>query len=132
MGMSGLWTSLALLATGGKLMTFELDPGRAGEARKHFEQAGMDKSITVVVGDAHANLSKHIRGPVDFVFIDAEKEGYVDYLNQMLPRVRPGGLILAHNTNLVPDYIKAVTSHAELETLFYINGNGLSISLKKR
>ena len=66
------------------------------------------------------------------VFIDAEKEGYVDYLNKMLPLVRPGGLILAHNTNMVPDYVKAVTTNPDLETVFYMEGNQLGVTLKKR
>jgi predicted O-methyltransferase YrrM len=42
---------------------------------------------------------RRLRGPVDVVFIDADKEGYVDYLDTVLPLVRPGGLILAHNVN---------------------------------
>ena len=63
---------------------------------------------------------------------DAEKEGYLDYLSKMLPLVRPGGLILAHNINMVPDYIKAVTTNPDLETVFYMEGNQLGVTLKKR
>ena len=70
------------------------------------------------------------------VFIDADKEGYSDYLNQLLPRVRPGGLIVAHNITAGmadPAYIKAITTHASLETLFINAGSGgLSLSMKKR
>ena len=40
-GYSALWTCLALQSTGGRLTTFEIDPGRAEQARKHFEQAGV-------------------------------------------------------------------------------------------
>jgi predicted O-methyltransferase YrrM len=130
-GLSGLWYSMALEKTGGKLITHELDAGRAATARKHFQQAGVDKIVTVVEGDAHVNLAK-IKGPVDVVFIDAEKDGYVDYLNKMLPLVRPGGLILAHNSNMVADYMKEVTTRAELDTVVYTAGGGLAISVKKR
>ena len=66
------------------------------------------------------------------VFIDAEKEGYVDYLQKILPRVRPGGPILAHNVNMVADYVKAVSTDADLETVFYMEGNQLAVTLKKR
>src|SRR5438876_1364515 len=90
-GISGMWFSIALEKTGGKLTTFELDPGRAALARAHFKKAGVDRLVTLVEGDAHQNIAK-LQGPVDVVFIDAEKEGYVDYLNKMLPLVRPGGL----------------------------------------
>jgi caffeoyl-CoA O-methyltransferase len=130
-GYSGLWLSLALLNTGGKLTTFEFDPRRAAMARKHFEKAGVSPLITIVEGDAHANVSR-LKEPIDVLFIDADKEGYVDYLNQLLPLVRPGGLILAHNVNMNRDYVKLVTTNADLETQFYMEGAGLGITLKKR
>ncbi len=130
-GISGMWFSIALEKTGGKLTTFELDPGRAALARAHFKKAGVDRLITLVEGDAHQNITK-LEGPVDVVFIDAEKEGYLDYLKKMLPLVRPGGLILAHNLNMVPDYVKAVTTNPDLETVFYMEGNQLGVTLKKR
>ena len=130
-GYSGLWLSLALQTTGGKLTTFEIDAGRAAQARKHFQQAGVDGIVTVIEGDAHKNLQQ-VKAPVDLVFIDAEKEGYPDYLKQMLPKVRPGGLILAHNIDMAPEYVTAVTTNPELETVFYMEGRGLGITLKKR
>src|SRR5713226_6546345 len=73
-GISGLWFSMALEKTGGKLTTFELDPARATLARAHFKKAGVDRLVTLVEGDAHQNITK-LKGPVDVVFIDAEKEG---------------------------------------------------------
>jgi predicted O-methyltransferase YrrM len=130
-GISGMWFSMALQKTGGHLTTFELDAHRAELARSHFQKAGVDNVVTIVQGDAHANLKK-VKGPVDIVFIDAEKSGYVDYLKETLPLVRPGGLILAHNVNMVPDYVKAVTANSALDTVFYMQGNQLAISLKKR
>ena len=130
-GVSGLWFCLALERTGGRLTTFEIDPARAAQARAHFKKAGVDRLVTVVEGDAHANITK-LRDPVDVVFIDAEKPGYVDYLNKLLPLVRPGGLILAHNTDMVGDYFKAVSANPDLETVFYREGNQLGVTLKKR
>ena len=55
----------------------------------------------------------------------------MDYLNKLLPLVRPGGLILAHNVEMVPDYVTALTTNADLETIFYMEGGGLAITLKK-
>jgi caffeoyl-CoA O-methyltransferase len=130
-GYSGLWFCLALQSTGGHLTTFELDHGRAAMARSHFDQAGVGGLVTIVEGDAHQNL-KRLHDPIDVAFIDAEKDGYVDYLNQILPLVRPGGLILAHNIGMAPDYVRAVTSNPALETIFYREGAGLGITLKKR
>jgi len=130
-GISGMWFCIALEKTGGRLTTFELDPGRAALARAHFTKAGVEGLVTLVQGDAHQNITK-LREPVDVVFIDAEKSGYADYLSQMLPLVRPGGLILAHNIEMVPDYVKAVTANPDLETVFYMEGNQLGVTLKKR
>jgi caffeoyl-CoA O-methyltransferase len=133
-GYSGLWFCLALESTGGKLITFEYDKGRAATARQHFAQAGVSSMVTVIEGDAHENV-KQLKGPVDVVFIDADKEGYVDYLEKLLPLVRPGGLILAHNTQLreVRDgYLKRVQSDPSLETVIYNDGGGLGITVKKR
>jgi len=130
-GYSGLWFCMALQKTGGKLTTFDIDARRIATARKYFQQAGVASMVTIIEGDAHQTLAK-IKEPVDVVFIDADKEGYVDYLNKMLPLVRPGGLILGHNTNMVPDYIKAVSSNPDLDTVFYNEGGGLSVTLKKR
>jgi len=128
-GYSGLWLSLGLRGTGGKLTTFEIDPERVKLARQNFQKAGVDKSVTIVQGDAHQEVSK-VKEPIDLLFIDADKEGYADYLKKLLPQVRPGGLILAHNLNMLgPDYIQPVTTSADLETL-YIGDFG--VTLKKR
>jgi len=130
-GISGMWFCMALEKTGGKLTTFELDAGRAALARAHFKKAGVERLVMLIEGDAHQNISK-LKDPVDVVFIDAEKEGYIDYFNKLLPLVRPGGLILAHNMNMVPDYVKAVTTNPDVETVFYMEGNQLGVTLKKR
>jgi caffeoyl-CoA O-methyltransferase len=130
-GISGMWFAMALERTGGHLTTFEFDHPRAELARAHFKKAGVDRLVTLIEGDAHQNITK-LKDPVDVVFIDAEKEGYVDYLNKMLPLVRPGGLILAHNVNMVADYVKVVTGDPNLETSFYMEGNQLAVTLKKR
>ncbi len=130
-GVSGLWWCMALQKTGGRLTTFEYDSGRAATARKHFAQAGVDGIVTVVEGDAHQTTSR-LKEPIDILFIDADKEGYVDYLNKLLPLVRPGGLILAHNEDTSPEYERLVSTNPALETLSFREGAGMSITLKKR
>jgi len=133
-GYSGIWQCLALKATGGKLTTFEIDAGRAALARQNFAKAGVDDIVTLVEGDAHEKVVD-LTGPIDIVFVDADKEGYLDYLNKLLPKVRPGGLVIAHNINAGqadPRYIEAITGNADLETVFYQQGGGVSVTMKKR
>lgn len=131
-GYSGLWFALALRKTGGHLTTYEYDAGRAETARANFNRAGVGHLITVVVGDAH-QTARNLKGPIDIVFIDADKEGYRDYLDKVLPHVRPGGLILAHNIGRIaqnPDYMDVVTTNPGLETI-RINAE-MAVTLKKR
>jgi predicted O-methyltransferase YrrM len=130
-GYSGLWFLLALHKTGGRLTTFEMDPGRAAIARKHFDQSGFGNLVTIIQGDAHENVGK-LKGPLDLVFIDADKPGYVDYLNKTLPLVRPGGLLLAHNVPSIPEYMQQVLNNPALETVVFNEGGGLAITVKKR
>jgi len=127
-GYSGLWICLALQNTGGRLKTFEIDPARAEQARKHFEQAGVVGLVEVVVGDAHENV-KRLKDPIDLLFLDADKEGYASYLQALLPLVRPGGLIAADNVAMAPDYVKAVTIDPQLDTVFF---GRFAVTLKKR
>jgi len=127
-GYSGLWICLALQNTGGRLTTFEIDPARAEQARKHFEQAGVAGLVEVVVGDAHEKV-KRLEDPIDLLFLDADKEGYASYLQALLPLVRPGGLIAADNVAMAPDYVKAVTTDPQLDTVFF---GRFAVTLKKR
>ena len=134
-GYSGIWFCLALRTTGGKLTTCEIDPQRATVARENFKRAGVNQLVTLVEGDAHQEVTK-LKETVDLVFIDADKEGYTDYLNKLLPLVRPGGLVVAHNIDARmadPGYIKAITTNSSLETLFLnLGGSGISVTMKKR
>jgi caffeoyl-CoA O-methyltransferase len=133
-GYSGLWQCLALKATGGKLTTFEIDAERAALARQNLKKAGVDDIVTLVEGDAHEKVAQ-VQGPVDLCFIDADKEGYTDYLTKLLPKVRSGGLIVAHNITpgmADPKFLAAITTNPDLETVFYQQGGGVSVTLKKR
>ena len=134
-GESGLWFSLALRKTGGHLYTHDIDPGRIAVARANFKRAGVDGLITIVEGNAHETAPINTN-PIDVLFIDAEKEGYDAYLKELLPLVRPGGLIIAHNMRYpTPNarYLEAITTNPDLDTSFVLmEGAGVGITLKKR
>lgn len=120
-GYSAMWFCLALRSTGGKLTTHEIDPKRIALARDNFKRAGVEDLVTLVEGDAHETIKK-LEGPIDVLLLDAEKPGFTDYLKKLLPLVRTGGLIVAHDStgqaHMMHDYFQAITSNRDLETVF--------------
>ena len=134
-GYSTIWLALAARANGGKVFTHEIDPEKVKLATANFKKAGLDDVITIIEGDAHKTLKQH-KKPIDVLFLDAEKKGYIDYLEKLLPLVRPGGLILGHDMHRpMPDprYIEAVTKNPDLDTSFIMMESfGISMTLKKR
>ena len=134
-GYSSMWVALGLRQTGGHLITMEIDRGRARLAEENFRAAGLDSLITVTVGDALQEIPK-VPGPLDFVFIDVWKQGYIPCLKLALPKVRPGGVIVAHNvTNLreeLLDFIHEVITNPQLQTTIEDPGpGGFSVSYKR-
>ncbi|RCK69084.1 O-methyltransferase [Desertihabitans brevis] len=89
------------LAPGGTLLTLELEERHAEVARRNLERAGLSERVEVRVGDARTSLAALADAgvePFDLVFIDADKDGYPDYLEASLRLSRPGTLLLADNT----------------------------------
>jgi caffeoyl-CoA O-methyltransferase len=132
-GYSAIWLCLGLKATGGKLVTHEIDHKQVVLARANFKRAGVENLVTVVEGDAYRTVAQ-LKEPIDILFMDAEG-GNLDYLDQLLPLVRPGGLILADNMRKPkpsPRFIKAITTNPNLETIFLnMQSTGISLTMKK-
>jgi caffeoyl-CoA O-methyltransferase len=97
-GYSGMWIAWALSKTGGKLITIEIDQQRHNEAVSYFRQAGLEKFVDARLGDAHELVSA-LPGPFDFVFCDADKDWYENYLSSVLPKLAVGGCFAAHNVS---------------------------------
>jgi caffeoyl-CoA O-methyltransferase len=85
------------LADGGRLITCEVSDEHADFAQGFFDRSDFGSRIELRRGPALASLEA-IEGPVDFVFIDADKDGYVDYYEAVVPKLAPTGLIAADNT----------------------------------
>jgi caffeoyl-CoA O-methyltransferase len=94
-GYSALSMAQALPA-GGRIITCELDPERAAFAGRHIEQAGYGDRIEIRQGPALETIAG-LDGPFDLVFIDADKGGYHDYYEAVLPKLSPRGLIVVDN-----------------------------------
>lgn len=86
------------LPEGGHLDTIEIDDEMEDFIRQRFNESPYGRRITLHIGDADNIIPTLGNEPWDMVFIDANKRSYIDYYNTLLPRVKPGGYILADNT----------------------------------
>ncbi len=100
-GYSSLWLGLACRARGARLVTFERGGEKAARARETYARAGMDGTIHLVHGDALEHLPAYEQ--IAFCFLDIEKDLYPACYDLVVPRLVPGGMLLADN----------FTSHAE-------------------
>jgi predicted O-methyltransferase YrrM len=145
-GHSGIWIAWALSRTGGRLVTIEIDERRHAEAVGHFEEAGLSEFVDARLADAH-ELVPALEERFDFVFIDADKDWYTNYLDAVLPKVDVGGCITAHNVSPprgsgargrrgrgrsgTGAFVEALMGKEALQTTFFMEGGGLSVSLKQ-
>lgn len=152
-GYSTTWLGRAL-PDNGRLITLEYSRVHAETARKNLAAAGLDGIVEVRAGDAAASMNAMIGAgepPFDFIFIDADKPGYVKYLDLALQLSRPGTVIVADNVirngevieenpadaNVrgVKSYNNAVAAHPRLESIvlpiFRDKIDGIAISLVK-
>ncbi len=94
-GYSTLWLALAARESGRKVLTFELLPEKVALARETFRTAGVEDVVTLVEGDAVVNL-KDLSG-IGLAFVDLEKELYLPVYEVLVPRLVPGGWLVADN-----------------------------------
>lgn len=137
-GTSAVWMGLALEETGGRLTTIEIDRERYESARGHVGEAGLSQRITLINGDAHVEVTK-LAGPFDFVFMDADKEGQVDYFKKLYPKkLIPGGILAVHNAirqaSSMKDYLDMIRKHPDFDTvtLSLTMDDGICLSYRHR
>ena len=94
------YSSIAMagaLPPGSRIVTCEIDEEHAAVARRHIEASGNVDRIDLRLGPALETIQA-LDGPFDFVFVDADKQSYHDYLEAVLPKLSPHGLIAVDNT----------------------------------
>ena len=135
-GHSAIWIAWALSKTGGKLITIEINERRYRQALENFEEAGLSDYIDARLADAH-DLVPELKGPFDFVFCDADKYWYKNYLIAVLPKLEVGGCFAAHNVSGrrqrgMRDFVDYLESLPNIETTYDRSSwSGISISYKK-
>ena len=137
-GHSGVWMAWALAKTGGRLTTVEIDPQRHQAALANFKEAGLAIYIDARLGDAH-QIVPALSGPFDFVFSDADKDWYKNYLIAVWPKLVAGGCFTAHNVSglFVGSGIREFFAHlntlpdAEKTTIDRSSREGISVTYKR-
>jgi predicted O-methyltransferase YrrM len=135
-GYSAIWIGLGLRATGGRLTTIEYEPARARELAENVRRAGLSDIVTVVAGDAFAEIPR-LSGAWDYVFLDAWKRDYKRFFDLVLPRLEPGGVFLAHNVlnkkDEMGDFLAAIErTPGVVSSIVAPSHEGLSVSVKLR
>lgn len=134
-GYSTVHLALAARETGGHLTTLELMPAKFEAARANLARAGLSESVTQKLGDARELLAD-LPGSWDLVFVDAEKDVYLDTWRLFKDRVRPGGLVVADNALShaadLAGYIEAVRSDGRYDSMTLSVGQGLEVSYRRR
>jgi predicted O-methyltransferase YrrM len=133
-GYSAIWIGMGLRRTGGRLTTIEYDPARARELAANIKRAELDDIVTVVAGDAFAEVPR-LSGDFDFVFLDAWKRDYKRFFDLVFPRLRPRGLFLAHNVvnkrSEMGDFLAAIQDNpAVMTTIVSPSSEGMSVTIK--
>lgn len=95
------YSSLAIaraLGPDGKLICCDISEEWTAVAREHWEAAGVADKIDLRIGPAIDTLRSLGDTPIDFAFIDADKAGYLDYYEELVPRLSTKGIIAVDNT----------------------------------
>jgi caffeoyl-CoA O-methyltransferase len=134
-GYSAIWIALGLKDTGGHLVTIEYDKARASQAAANIRKAGLSDIVTVIPGDAFAEIPK-LSGSFDFVFCDAWKRDYQKFFAMVFPRLNKGGLFLGHNVvnkgNEMAEFLRTIrTNPAVISTIVSPSGEGMSVTYKR-
>ncbi len=147
-GYSSIFFSDYILP-GGKIITLEREDDYYNLAMSNIKKAGKENVITVIKGDAFETVKK-IDGTFDMIFMDANKSMYRYYLDTLLPRLSPGGIVICDNIlykgmvscdDLAPrkqntiiqnlrDFLSYISHHPQLETSIVPIGDGVSLSVK--
>lgn len=132
-GYSTLWLAMAARSVGHRVTTYELDPAKCALARATFGACGVADVIDLVAGDALLHLAAQEQ--IGFCFLDAERDIYQPAYDLLVPRLVPGGLLLADNVISHRSQLLSMLDHAQrderVDSVIVPIGQGVLLCRKK-
>lgn len=133
-GTSVGYSSIWLASTGARLYTIDSCNERADMAQKHFQEAGLDKKITILRGDALTILKKW-KKHIDLVFMDANKNEYHKYYESIFPFIKSKGILIADNVishkESSREFLELIKKDKRIFSQLLEIDNGLMVVVKK-
>jgi len=121
--------------TGGHLYGVEISEKMAAESRANIKKAGLEKTVTIIQGDALKVLPK-LEGKYDFMFIDAVKKDYIKYFKAVEDKLSPGAIVVGHNAiasgKAMQDWLDYMTKHPDWEIVMVKATRGMAVCYKVR
>jgi predicted O-methyltransferase YrrM len=133
-GYSTVWLAEAARATGGKVISMDVHPGKQEYARQALGSAGLAEFAEFKLGDARESIAT-LPGPIDFVLLDLWKDLYIPCFDLFYPKVGSGAMVVADNMIFpefsrrdAEDYRRHVRAKSDLQSVLLPVGSGLEVS----
>ena len=135
-GYSTIWLADAAQATGGRVVSVDVDAARTQLARENLRVVGLSEVVDLRVGDAGDLLDASGDGEWEFIFLDAERPAYAGYVGDLVRVLAPGGVlavdnVLSHEHELV-EFTALIESAEGLTQTVVPVGAGLRLAVRDR
>lgn len=132
-GFSTLWLGLVAKSLGGKVTSFEVSKWRYEQALINIKEAELEGYVDIFLSDIKKN-PENIPENVDLIFLDAEKNDYLDHFKILYDKLREGGIVIADNAvshrEELQEYINYVKNHENCNSVLIPIGRGLEVTYK--